>query len=234
MCSKNRTLFFCILIFYIAAFSYGETLNRNAPDVISGDAAGVFPSAASSDTVSAVIWQELQSGSTGVRGAMSLTAAITRDGKTWTTRRSFTKPYQYTGIIPNANSLAVNKAGTIAAATLTGIQTISVYVSTNFGESFQEIIPDGQEDLIAPRIYSTKQGGFVLFAEKHEGDTYSLFISRSETGAEWSDFTPFAPASKFTGPVVPTLSPFSGCDIVVLQATHSNQANQGKKSIRLY
>ena len=193
-----------------------------------------FPSAVSApagtpvEKASAVFWEEIDS----ARNRLYLSARVTTDGLNWREVRQFAGPINYSGEVPDVYSSAINSAGVIAVAAVTDAREITVFVSTDNGTTFKKSIVPGQGNpLIAPRIYASSDGGFVLFASLGQNESFKLLYASSSNGSSWSPFVSFGPAQSATNPFVPFLVPINGGDMVVYQAQY---ASASRLSYQLY
>jgi len=180
-----------------------------------------FPSSVYSTSptakASAVFWEEIDS----AKSRLYLSARTTIDGISWREVRRFAGPITYSGEVPDVYSAAENSNGVIVAAALTGPHEITAYVCDDNGRSFHRSVLSNQNNpLVAPRIYASSDGGFVIFASLGQNESFSLVYANSKDGVTWSSFSQFEPASSSTNPFVPYLAPFAGGDIVVYQAQY--------------
>ncbi len=209
------TSFFSLLC--ITAFS--QELYWDDPITLS-EGEGLFPTVAGENTTSLVVWQEIETNENEVNQIWLSAQFFNDDTQTWETRQNFAGPFSYSGEIPNLFSVAATDSGLASIAVLTAPNTISIFTTSDKGESFTrtDIIND-DTDLVAPRIFKDARGGFVAFATKGEEQSFSLEIARSSDGVTWSNFTDFTPSRPLDNSFVPTLSVLpNGNEMVVFQS----------------
>ena len=170
-----------------------------------------FPAAAYNKTAdtSVVVWQDVHRESDR-QGTIWLSAYVYKNGQ-WIRRSRFAGPFPYTGEVPNIFSTAVNADNVITVAVLSDAKTISVFASDDSGFSFTEtkIVCDG-DSLVAPRIFRSSGGGFILFATQGNTKSFSLKTARSPDGKKWSAFTDFSPTRNLINSFVPDFTVISG------------------------
>ncbi len=211
--------FFTLPVF--AADFYWE----NPVSVSSGDSR--FPAAANNHNgVSVVVWEEIVSG-----GKLYLSGKISYNNK-WQNISRFAGPYSYTGEVPNIFSVAINNKNQISIAVLSEKDSISVFSTEDFGNTFNEAkISHESKSLVAPRIFRTCNDDFLLFATQGQNERFSLMTSKSTDGKSWSDFEIFLPSMEMQNAFVPTLIALDNKDLVVFQATFTYES---RLSYQLY
>ncbi len=232
VCPHKIKLFFLILcalvcsaVWQAAAYDFYW---ENPVSVLNAD--GRFPSAAYNDRAAAVIWQETRE--TAERQGQIWLSAQIYDGGKWTTKNRFAGPFPYSGEIPAISSVAVNSSGTVAAAVLSSIHTISVFVTDDHGATFTETKLSGYTiPLVAPRIYGTSDGGYVLFVTQGENESFSLLTAHSEDGKSWTQFSRFEPSVSFSRAFLPIMTSTDEGDIAVFQAFYDSES---RSSAQLY
>jgi len=189
-----------------------------------------FPSSASNGTVSLVLWQEIVSGSPD-GGTMYLSAHV-YDGRSWFLRRRFTGPVSYAGDIPSIASCAVDSQNTLLVSALFSSGDIRVFSSADFGSSWSESrVSSGGESLLSPVIFSLSDGGFLLLATRGSSDSFTMYVSRSSDGRQWTAFTEFPPVAGLRNAFLPAHAVSGNSDVIVFQAWHENE---GRFSYQLY
>ncbi len=177
-----------------------------------------FPSAVSGGTTSVVFWQEIDTKTRNIW----LSCQFYTGNSTWATKDRFAGPFSYSGDIPDIYSAAVLDNGTVAVAVLSDFQTISVYVTRDNGNSFETVdFPRQNRPLVAPRIYASSGGKFILFTSLGQDEAFSMLFSRSQDGLHWPDFEKFGPTAGFTNPFIPVVASVPDGDIVVFQAQYN-------------
>ena len=188
-----------------------------------------FPSAVSAPDGSGatVFWEDVDA----AKNRIHLSAAHTKNGFDWTYTTRFAGPIIYSGDIPNVYSAAVNQDGTIALATFTSPTEIAIYVSKD-GMTFSKAHTLSRDDqLVAPRLYATRNGSFMLFVSLADSNTLSLLQATSEDGTSWTKLEPFTPSKNANNPMVPFLSPLPDGDLVVYQAYNITHSANGELNV---
>ncbi len=219
---KKVLIALTISLITIAAVSAQNLYWENPEETTDSDTR--FPSAISNPIkgkASAFFWEEVDK----ERNRIYISAKTTTDGINWRDDRGlkrFIGPINYSGEVPDVYSTTVSKKGTIAVAALTNTKEITVSISED-GRGFKKkVINNFEQPLVAPRIYATHNGGFILFASMGMNDSFKLYYTVSPNGTQWEDFKEFTPASNSTNPFAPALVETSDGDIVVFQAQYSS------------
>ncbi|MBQ0050537.1 MAG: SpoIIE family protein phosphatase [Treponema sp.] len=129
--------------------------------------------------------------------------------------------------VPNMYSAAISKNGIIAISVLDASSekgTLRIYASENSGESFEEFSFGQQgKQIVSSRIYSSTNGGFVLFVSVGEGkqsltdSSFSLLYSESQDGKKWNELSKFRPADGISNAFSPFLAQINGRDLVFFE-----------------
>ncbi|MCR4790362.1 MAG: SpoIIE family protein phosphatase [Treponemataceae bacterium] len=246
---KKRSLVLCSFIFLMLLFSmqslYAQDFYWENPEKISSSDS-YFPSSAyntdaQGNKTSVIIWQEVVN-----KKQIYLSAKICRENSEkseWYKNERFAGPFPFAGEVPNMSSVAVNRNGKIAVAVLSSDKSITVFTSEDYGKTFIENpIKSANETIIAPRIYATSKGGFMVFAShaltKADISSFTLLYAKSSTGASWSSFSTFSLNEKIMNPFVPFLYDQGEKDILVFQASNvtidPNNVSKSKRTYQLY
>ena len=213
----------CILIFSVFASALAAVDLYWEKPVTLTDGESRFPAASYGKDTSIVVWQDIEKTS-DQQGRIWLSAQVmsSETGKNWVAKRRFAGPYAYSGEVPNLFSVAVNSAGVISVCALADAQTIAVFTSDNGGTSFTETkLNQGGMSVVAPRVFRSYDGGFVLFATQGNSQSFSLKFTRSPDGKRWQDFRDFPPSQKLTNSFVPDFIALpNGREVVVFQSTY--------------
>jgi serine phosphatase RsbU (regulator of sigma subunit) len=203
---------------------------ENPQPVGSGDCR--FPVSASNGARSVVLWQEVSSsGSDG--GEIYLSCRVF-DGSRWRESRRFAGPFPYAGDIPSITSVAVDGKNRVFVTAVSGIDSISIFLSDDDGASFREVRLKGEStSAISPRIFARPDGSALLFATRGSEDNFTLVYATSADGIAWSDFMPFKPASGKKRAFIPSYAYARSSDVVVFQAFQSNETT-GRSSWQLF
>ena len=221
---KRLCLLFLVSILF-STFSLGlfsQDFYWEAPVSISRSHA-YFPSFAKSSATgndSIIIWQEVENNAIWISTAVY---RFTGQGYEWVKNERFAGPFPFSGEIPQISTVAMNKRGQIACAIIADTHTISVYSSSDSGQSFAKTnIEHRGEPLLAPRIYATSKNGFIIFASEGDDEAFLLRQAESADGYTWSAFREFEPSKHITNPFIPVLTETKEGDLVVFQASHSS------------
>ena len=223
-----RTSFFKTVLYIVLFFSLllplsAQELYWESP-VPLGSSAGRFPAAAENEGVSVVVWQEVQE-TGGNKGEIWLSACVSVDGSAlqWVMRPRFAGPFPYTGKVPNLFSVAVGRKGRICVCALSSSKSISVFTSDNLGQNFVETqFEQSGPSVVAPRVFSTVSGDFMLFAAQGNEQNFSLKFALSADGKAWSELQAFAPSKNLPNSFVPHFSSVSGKrEMIVFQSTYT-------------
>lgn len=191
-----------------------------------------FPVSAAGKGAAVVVWQEIQYADAG-SGSIWLSARVF-DGTKWLDRGRFAGPIPFAGDVPSISSVAMDSSNRIFVAAVTGINTVSVFESDDYGVSFGETNLNGAaSQVLAPSIFVRSDGGYFLFATKGGEDNFTLVYSTSDNGRVWSPFMPFAPAAGMKRAFLPAHATVSGEDLIVFQAFHES-AETSRSSYQLY
>jgi len=183
--------------------------------ITNGDAR--FPRVATDGTKTYVFWQEIDTRNE----AIWLSCEYTDARGVRRTNSRFAGPFPYSGRIPDIYSVAVSKKGTIAVAVLSGTKSLSILASTDGGAHFTEAkIPRYTEPFVAPQIYATGRGTFMLFASLGQNASFAMYTASSSDGFSWSGFSPFTPSVSLTNPFIPVFDSMQKRDVVVFQAQY--------------
>jgi len=157
------------------------------------EGSGRFPTALSSSGGVLVVWQESEPVPGGDAGRAWLSLARLSGGS-WETRRRFAGPYEFRGSEPLLYS-ASSEDGQVAIAAAAGDGAIEVLLSRDGGVSFERTErPAPSAAAVAPRVFPSASGGWLLFATQGEAESLSLFYATSRDGSSWSPFAPFVGA----------------------------------------
>lgn len=214
-----RKLFFLFVLFTLNFITAPCLLSaesyywENPERISSGDAR--FPKAISSDSVSAIFWQDVDA----KNSQLFLSCSIKVSGGIWKNLSRFAGPFPYSGEVPDLYSAAVNSAGKICVSVLSDSNMVSVFETDDYGTTFNRVDFAKQNlPVVAPRIYSLKSGDFILFASLGKDESFSMLTSRSHDGLKWSEFSVFEPSKNLRNPFLPVLVSSDKGEILFFQA----------------
>ena len=218
---KKKSTFF-IFFSFLFLFAVRNVCARdfyweNALKITSSDSR--FPSSVYNEKTSVIFWQEVDS----EKQQIWLASQVYENG-IWKKTGRFAGPFSYSGEVPDIYSAAIQDSGKIAVALLSGVNAISVYVSTDGGYSYECInLPAQEQPLVAPRIYATEGDSFALFTSLGKNESFSILYSKSADAFSWSEFSLFGPTENFKNPFIPVLAKIPGGQMVVFQAQYSTE-----------
>jgi hypothetical protein len=227
---------FVVLVALPARAEYWE-----APESL---AEGRFPSFFASKAGPLLIWQE--SATSSEAGAARIRFARFESGR-WITGdvSGSSYPFSAAAAPPILYSASQSKDGVIAVAIAASGTSIEIRMSRDGGKSF---VAAGtlrtSTTSVAPRIYPSVRGGWILFAtqgraagvssagstEAIQPSSVSIFVSRSADGAEWSPLKPLvAEDENLSMNFAPFAVPFGSKDIVVFQTFILGEGDQSSR-----
>ena len=224
---QGRILALAGLLFALLAPSVSQTLFWEKPRaLVDGEAR--FPSLIQLDDGPVAIWQEAEGGGqardgSAAEGQIWLSLARWTKGD-WETRRRFAGPFAFRGAEPSIFT-ATGEGSRLAVATAKGDGQIEVLVSQDGGETFRSRDSSAPSSAaVAPRIFLSASGGYILFATQGasgtEGSTVALSLawSTSADGLDWAPFQNFEPNLKLSFLPVVSHALGSRTDLVVFQS----------------
>lgn len=146
----------------------------------------------------------------------------------WSSVKSLDDIFAYSGDeVPDMFSAAVSNKGVFAISVLDSSSkkgTVKVYSSTDRTQSFN-VHAFGQQEkqIVSSRIFSSANGGFVLFVSLGEGkqiltdSSFSLLYSESSDGVNWSQLSVFKPSDSISNAFSPYLTQVNGKDMVFFE-----------------
>jgi len=222
-----RILALASLLVALAAPSAAQNLFWEKPHaLVDGEAR--FPALIQLDEGPVAIWQEAEGGGqakdgSAAEGQIWLSLARWTKGD-WEFRRRFAGPFAFRGAEPSVFT-ATGEGERLAVAAAKGDGQIEVLVSQDGGETFRSRDSSAPSSAaVAPRIFLSASGGYILFATQGasgtEGSTVALSLawSTSADGLDWAPFGNFEPNLRLS--FLPVLSHAQGSrtDIVVFQS----------------
>ncbi len=205
-----------------------------------------FPVVVSRDQTHLLFFEEVEKSKKNGKIWISL-KKYDEESSSWSSSRRIAGPFSYSGEIPDIYSAAISPSGTVALAVLTSPSSIGVFTSLDGGESFEEVSLEKQkQSVVGPRIYSSSDGGFVLFTSQgrrevvsnadnsnYERFAFALLSASSSDGKKWTNLSPFEGSKNLSNPFVPYLAAVPGGDLVVFQAQYEF-GEQSRLSNQLY
>ena len=185
-----------------------------------------FSSSFAGDGRMAVAWEEIVP-QTGGSGAIYLSLGMSTDGQSWTWHRRFFGPVQYSGLEPGSEplvySMVIDREGRILVAVTSAEREVTVLASSDSALTFVPVAHiSSQQSIVAPSLFLTDGGRFLLFATQAAGNRTSLSLawSSSPDGLSWTTFSPFvAPGEPGDGiQLQPDHVSSHGREVVVFQS----------------
>ena len=228
----KKLFFFSLLFCSIWQSLFADDFYWENPEVITNtDSRFPVTVKAGDGSASYLFWEEIDSSARQIYLSVRTYTGL----KNYTENRRFAGPFSYSGDeVPDIYTTAVLKKGTVAAAVMTGLSNLSVFVSNDGCKSFTETkLPATSSITVAPRIYASGSDSFRLFTSVGEENSFTIFTADSSDGIKWSKFSQFSPASNYRNPFIPVLYSSSFGDIVVFQAQYTS-AETNRLSYQLY
>lgn len=215
---KNILLIF--LIFLSTSFIFPQDFYWETPQKISNSKSYFLTSAGNN----CIFWQDIEKSKNTNSGKIWISGTIYDESTNqWKKLSKIAGPYLFTGDIPNIISAAKNKNNVIALAIQNESNKITVITTSDNGENF--VFTDINQNLfsvVAPKIYTLSNNGFILFATQGENDKFNLIYSISTDGKNWSSFKNFEASANLTNAFVPTVFADNNQNYVIFQASYSN------------
>ena len=231
---KNKKIYITLALLCFFRFAFSTDFYWEAPIVVS-DLNARFPSVLTltEDDSAVLFFEEIDSAK---RLIWIRAQRISLENYETSLSRRIAGPFSYSGKIPEIYSVALSKNGMICVSVATSDFSIAVYASDDGGISFSENsrLAERGFSAAATKIFSTFDGGFVLFAVSDKNESFSLFYSLSDDGKNWSSFEAFGPSLSLKNSFSPYLCSLEGRDIVVFQAQYQYSPNADEKSRKSY
>lgn len=223
---KIISLFFLIMA---SGFLFAQTLYWENPQVIT-DTDSRFPVSLTNGQDSYILWEEVDSKNKAIYLSIRKYNSFTD----FFENRRFAGPFNYSGDeVPDIYTAAILDDGRFAVAVASDYGQISVFSSSDQAFTFEETKLPSTSTMVAPRIYSTKAGGYKMFTSVGEENAFTIFTADSSDGKSWSRFVQFQPVQSFRNPFIPVLLKTETEDILVFQAQYTS-AETNRLSYQLY
>ncbi|RKX93517.1 MAG: serine/threonine protein phosphatase [Spirochaetes bacterium] len=230
MIDKKRIMAYTVLLFVIltGALSAQDFYWENPVDITLEN--GWFPVTVSNSKEGAVFWQEYTD-VTEDTAEVWFVIVYTDDGISFTPARRVIGPFKVTGDKIPMISAVMNRSGDIYAAVSTSGKGISVYQSTDKGNSFTVAGSTGgggsNVPTVAPKLFITERDRFILFATQPlagtstsvTSDVLGITYSTSFSGRSWSAFKPLVVSQGLSNIYLPHAVSSGNREYVVFQAS---------------
>jgi serine phosphatase RsbU (regulator of sigma subunit) len=169
------------------------------------------------------LWQESEQDE-GAEGGRIWLSLARFSGEAWESNRRFAGPFEYRGAEPIVYSASASADGRLAVAVADGAEagksSIEILLSPDGGRSFERAaIVTPEEPAVAPRIYASATGGWILFAaqglsakaaggaeadpalaaaEERSG-SLPIYFASSADGRSWAPLAPLVKAEEGLG-----------------------------------
>lgn len=164
-----------------------------------------FPNSVSNGKISVAVWQE----SDKKNETIYLNSLYWDQDGTYKKNIHFAGPFSYSGELPDVHHEAINKDGVIVVTTLSSLNLINIHTSRDGGKTYTSVEhPQKQSRLIAPRVYALADGRFGIFASVSNPSSkgmvsFSLYVSYSDDGIQWTDFKEIEQLTSLKNPFYP-------------------------------
>ena len=217
---KNRKFFstFSLFLFFLLTinaklWSSGGIFWENPSPIVNQNS--VFPKVASDSVNSVLFWQEYDDKT----GQIYLSCSKPDGNGQKIINSKFAGPFNYSGEVPDIYSVTMNKKGKIVVVVESGDNSVTIYNSDDYARTFSApIVIKSSKQLIAPRVYSNRNGLFVIFASvvnksQNAGlHDFSITMATSTDGLLWSNFNSI---TGFSPLIISFTNTFIGSAIVV-------------------
>lgn len=225
----HKKIISLFLLIMVSGFLFAQTLYWENPQVIT-DTDSRFPVSLTNGQDSYILWEEVDSKNKAIYLSIRKYNSFTD----FFENRRFAGPFNYSGDeVPDIYTAAILDDGRFAVAVASDYGQISVFSSSDQAFTFEETKLPSTSTMVAPRIYSTKAGGYKMFTSVGEENAFTIFTADSSDGKSWSRFVQFQPVQSFRNPFIPVLLKTETEDILVFQAQYTS-AETNRLSYQLY
>ena len=228
----KKILIIFLLCFCVNCFSQAQTFYWENPYVITETDAR-FPTSQKIQDKNFLFWQEIDL----QKKEIWLSCRRYENIEDYTEFPRFAGPFSYSNEVPDIYSVAYKETAdgksTIAVAVLSDISEISIYISSDDGQTFEKSVLKTNGTSIAPRIYVSRQNKYILFFSENKDNEFTISYCLSDDGKKWSQYKNFTPTATMRNPFIPVLTPTENGDLVVFQSQYTNPQT-GRFSYQLY
>ena len=223
----KKTIFSLVAFFFQLFCGFSQNLYFESPVPLT-EKNSLFPVTVSVPQSSYLFYEEVQG------SELFINCLEKKDlDSQWSEPKKIAGPFEFSGEVPDIYSAAGLEDGTVCVAVSESQYEIGIYLSQDGGQNFSSSrLSMFSRRLVAPRLFKTKNGSFVLFASIEEENRFSIVYSLSKDGTYWSEFEFFSPAQKLESSFSPCICPVPQGDLVVFQS-HFSVPNQ-PKTFQLY
>ncbi|MFO8065534.1 MAG: SpoIIE family protein phosphatase [Spirochaetia bacterium] len=159
-------------------------------------------------------------------GEIYISMAASERGREWEENSRIAGPISYEGENPPVVfSAEITDRGDIYVVVLESATTTRILVSRNGGDSFSTATTlETERTSVAPRLFSSANGGLLLFVNQNVGATQSILYSYSGDGRQWSELEEFVDEDEVGFNFLPDHASVDGRDYVVFQSVDPNEA----------
>lgn len=212
----KKLFIFIYFIFSLSIFS--QEFYWDSPELLSSKNS-MFPNVVQVQNKTFVFYQEVDS----KNNQIYLSCNYYKDNQ-WNKINHFAGPYNYLGDVPTIFTVTASN-NNIVIAVLASEKKIDIFYTENIEEiSFNktELSVDSKM-VIAPRIFSSINGEYILFTSITQEDSFYLQFTKSQDAKKWSNFQSFKPSLELRNSFVPYYYSTISGDYVVFQAQKQNE-----------
>lgn len=228
--SEIKKLFAITGLFLSVFCAWPQDFYWDDPETVSrGDAR--FCKAVSNGSDSYAFWQEIDK----AKKSIYISVRYKNSEGVWVNNDKFAGPFSYSGEIPDIYSAAVSSAGTVVLAALSSGNRISTFVSNDRCRSFRRYdFPNENAEYLAPRIFATESGQFLLFCSAAKQSyiggarnvsTHNFYINGavSSDGLHWSNFKQIFSGDSYKNSFSPAVASNSQGTFLVFQCQYQQK-----------
>lgn len=224
--SKKILFIFGILFLFAFSVNSQDYYWENPKNITTSES--VFPYTINTNENSYVFWQEIDAKKKEIyiscRRYKSFQPEVTNNfSLKYEETLRFAGPYSYSGDIPDIFSVTANDLGDIVLVASDNDNTLDVYTSEDNCKTFTKKKIKSELKMNAPRVYSTYDGKYRLFASVVQDDSFHIVYSDSVNGKNWNEFTEFLPSQNIPNSFIPYLVKISDGDLVVFQGQYRSE-----------
>ena len=211
---KTKKIFlFLLLIFTLSLFpSFAQQFLFEQPVAVTSKGT-YFPEVLSSSLGNYLFYEKKEGSSLFIE-----MKSRSKSEKSWSQPKKIAGPFAFGNDVPNLYSAQILEDETIAVAVSSSEYEIEILCSKDSGKTFSsQTLSLNENKVVAPRLFVSSSGKFVLFVSMENQNKFSIAWSISSDGKVWQNLESFKPLSERDSCFSPFVCPVPHGDIIVFQ-----------------